>query len=64
MSGVVIPGYASALKDVYDNKPKDKPSEPKPAPENTAVPPQKPAQTAQPMQTVPKKQSSRRCNKS
>ena len=58
---VVIPGYASALKDVYDNKPKDKPSEPKPTPENAAVPPasmpappQMPAQTAQPMQTVPK----------
>ena len=58
---VVMPGFASALKDVYDKKPKDKPSEPKPAPENAAVPPasmpappQKPAQTAQPMQTVPK----------
>lgn len=51
---VVIPGYASALKDVYDKKPKDKPNETKPAPENTAVPPQKPAQTAQPTQTAPK----------
>jgi len=57
---VVIPGFASALKDVYDRKPKDKPSEAKPAPENAAVPPasmpappQMPAQTAQPMQTVP-----------
>lgn len=56
-----VPGYASALKDVYDNKPKDKPSGPKPTPENDAVPPasmpappQMPAQTAQPMQTVPK----------
>ena len=56
-----VPGYASALKDVYDRKPKDKASEPKPAPENAAVPPasipappQIPAQTAQPMQTVPK----------
>ena len=62
---VVMPGFASALKDVYDRKPKDKPREPKPAPENAAVPPavppasmpappQMPAQTAQPMQTVPK----------
>ena len=58
---VVMPGYASALKDVYDKKPKDKPNETKPAPENAAVPPasmpappQMPAQTAQPMQTVPK----------
>lgn len=58
---VVIPGFASALKDVYDNKPKDNPNETKPAPENAAVPPasmpappQMPAQTAQPMQTVPK----------
>ena len=56
-----VPGYASALKDVYDRKPKDKPNVPKPAPENAAVPPvsmpappQMPAQTAQPMQTVPK----------
>jgi hypothetical protein len=56
-----VPGYASALKDVYDKKPKDKPNEAKPAPENAAVPPasmpappQMPAQTAQPMQTVPK----------